>query len=184
LKSICLLVAILLAMSACTHNHLEAALKSRPAESDLKIGDSLVARRYSDIYFSAQPTDADFQALKKQGFAAVINLRQSTEKDYSETKDRAKVEALGFTYKNIPTDSSQPITDEFIAQVTSAVKASRGKGKVLVHCSSGNRVAMWLGGHFHKDHGFSKKESLELAKKLGLNKQSAIERVETYLESN
>ena len=66
--------------------------------------------------------------------------------------------------------------------MTTAVKKHRKKGKVLIHCASGNRVGVWLGGHFHKDHGFSKEESLALAKKLGLTQEQAIANVKKYLK--
>ena len=153
-----------------------------PISQDVKIGKSLVAQRYSDIYFAGQPSDADLELLKKQGFTAVINLRQAQEQAYLEKDERKKVAELGLSYENLPTNPGESITDNFIDSVTSLVKKHRGSGKILIHCSSGNRVGMWLGGHFHKDHKFSKEESLDLALKLGLKKEKAIEKVKIYLD--
>jgi protein tyrosine phosphatase (PTP) superfamily phosphohydrolase (DUF442 family) len=122
----------------------------------------------------------DFKALKQQGFEAVINLRGPSEHDESEEKKL--VTSYGMTYKNIPFSSSSVLNDEFIDEVTNAVSEQQKKGKVLVHCSSGNRVGIWAGGHFYKDHSYSKVKSLRMAKKLGAKKTESLEKVSKYLE--
>lgn len=144
------------------------------------IGKDLEAKKYSNIYFSAQPTNMDFQALKQQGFQAVINLREPSE--YDESEEKKLVKSSGMTYKNIPFSSSSVLNDEFIDEVTRVVSTQRKKGKVLVHCSSGNRVGIWAGGHFYKDHSYSKVKSLRMAKKLGAEKAESLKKVSKYVE--
>lgn len=165
-----------------SHHHNHVTGQEHPIDQNLTIGKTLNAHRYSDIYFSAQPSDADFALIKSQGFKTIVNLRMAQENEYTEVSEKALVESLGLNYEHIPADPHKPLTDEFIDKVSSAVKKHRGSGKILIHCSSGNRVGMWLGGHFHKDHKLSKEKSLNLAKKLGLTNDPVISKVKDYLK--
>lgn len=146
---------------------------------DLTIGKSLKSNRYANLYFSGQPQPGDFPDLKEQGFSTVINLRAGTE--YDEGKEEVLVENLGMTYYNIPFSGGSELDDGFIEAVTQKIMKHRGEGKVLVHCSSGNRVGIYLGGHFYKDHKYSREESVEVAKKLGLTNPGALRKLEKYL---
>ena len=56
----------------------------------------------------------------------------------------------------------------------------RSKGKTLIHCGSGNRVAAWAAIHFFRDHGYSQESSLALAKKIGLEDADLMEKVTKY----
>lgn len=150
-------------------------------ERNVSIGKDLKAHSYQNIYFSAQPKMSDFSSLREQGFTTIINLRNKNE--YKESVERKTVRNLAMNYYNIPFNKNTQLTDNYIEKVTNALKESRSNGKVLIHCSSGNRVGIWLGGHFHKDHGQSKKDSIEIAKKLGLNKSKALAKLSRYLES-
>jgi hypothetical protein len=71
-------------------------------------------------------------------------------------------------YYNIPFDSKNAMIDYYIMTVTSKVMKHKDEGKMLTPCSSKNKVALWLGAHFKKDHKFSNEKSLRLAKILGL----------------
>ncbi len=98
--------------------------------------------------------------------------------------ERKSVKALGLNYYNVPFKKDTKLTDEYMNKLTATVVKHRKEGKVLVHCSSGDRVGIWLGGHFYKDHGFDKKASVEVAKKLGLKKVSAKKLLDLYLSKN
>ncbi len=150
--------------------------------SNIHFGKNLNGYKYGDIYFSGQPSNDDFNELKEQGFSTVINLREKSE--YNEKSERDIVKSTRMKYVNIPFPKEMNLTNKMISRVTSAVMESRGEGKVLVHCSSGNRVGLWLGGHFYKDHGFSKQRSLSTAKKLGLSKKEAIDKLSIFLNNN
>ena len=171
-----LIIALSLIFVSCSHHSGEL-----PKESNVKVTKSLKGNRWGNIYFSGQPNAKSLKSLKKSGFATVINLRKKTEGRYVESWEAGVVKNQGLNYYNVPFDMSVPLSDEYITSVTSKIMKHKKEGKILVHCSSGNRVAIWLGGHFKKDHGFSNKKSLELAKELGLNKRGAENKLDAYL---
>ena len=149
------------------------------AVKKVQLTDDLSGSHFKDIYFSMQPAMNDFDALKKQGFTHVINLRDPSEHD--EQAEQDKLKTLGIHYTNIPFKSTAELSDAYIASVTQAVMAHRKEGKTLVHCSSGNRVAVWVGGHFYKDHQFSKEASVQTAETAGLTKAPAKAKLQAYL---
>ena len=70
--------------------------KKRPIEQNLK------AHRYSSIHFSGQPTDADIEQLKGQGFAAVINLRLAKEGPINTIRKRKQSRAQDWPMSIFP----------------------------------------------------------------------------------
>jgi protein tyrosine phosphatase (PTP) superfamily phosphohydrolase (DUF442 family) len=170
----------LLVFWGCSH-HDEGA-HAPQHESGITITKELTGNRWGAIYFSAQPVTSDFSVLKNNGFKTIINLRDKNEGDYKESTESSEVKRLGMNYYNIPFTMKMDMTDEYIEKVTSNVMKHRKEGKILIHCSSGNRVAIWLGGHFKKDHKFSNEKSLMLAKELGLNNSTAEEKLKAYLK--
>lgn len=146
----------------------------------VQITDTLAGSHYKDIYFSQQPEFTDFDELKKQGFAHVISLR--TPAEYDQQAEQAKLESLGIAFTNVPFASTDSLTDAHIAKVTQAVMAHRAQGKTLVHCSSGNRVALWVGGHFYKDHHVTPSQAVEAAVIAGMTKAPIEAKLNTYLE--
>jgi len=145
---------------------------------NITIGESLNANRFSNIYFSGQPKKKDLLRLKEQGFKTIINLRGP--KEYDENVERQLISEEGLSYYNIPFYADANLSDEYIQKVTQTVMKHRKDGKLLIHCSAGDRVGVWLAGHFYKDHKFSQDKSLEMAKKLGLNNPQAITKVRNY----
>jgi len=160
----------------CAHHH-----EKMPKESDIAISKSLQGHRWGNIYFSGQPDQKTLKALKRKGFKTVINLREKREGAYQEPWERKLVTTQGLNYYNLPFSMKNEMTDEYISLVTSKIKEHRKEGKILVHCSSGNRVGVWLGAHFKKDHGFSNEKSMTLAKELGLKKEKAQRKLNNYL---
>lgn len=152
------------------------------SESKVTIGKSLKASKYSNLYFAGQPAEQDYKKIKDQGFVAIINLRQKSE--YDEFLEKKRVEKLGMVYHNIPMDMSKPLDNDYVSKVTTAVVSHRKNGNVLVHCSTGNRVGIWLGAHFYKDHGYSKAEAIQQARLLGLTKSKPLVKLQEYLESH
>lgn len=171
----------LILYSSCSTHHKNSK-KRHPKESNVTIVENFQGHRWSNIYFSGQPNQKSIKSLKQEGFSAVINLRQTSESNYSEKWEKDLVMKQGLAYYHHPFNMSSELTDDYINQVTKSIVKNRKKGKVLVHCSSGNRVGVWLGAHFKKDHGFSNQESLKLAEELGLQKAAAINKLKSYLE--
>tara|TARA_Y100000385_G_C12944209_1_gene572568 strand:- start:265 stop:609 length:345 start_codon:yes stop_codon:yes gene_type:complete len=104
--------------------------------------------------------------------------------EHKEGIERSTVKKLGLHYYNVPFKKKAELTTEYMNKLTATVVKHRKEGKVLVHCSGGDRVGVWLGGHFYKDHGFDKKASIEVAKKLGLKKKEAKDKLNRYLDKN
>lgn len=149
------------------------------SSKEVTIGNSLNAHQYKNLYFSGQPGEDDFEELKKQGFTHIVNLRRETE--YDEREEQKLIKKLGMNYSHHPFPLALKITDEYVDKVTDSVMKYRKEGKTLVHCSSGNRVAIWLGAHFKKDHGQSSETAFETAEELGLEKEGAKKALEEYL---
>lgn len=143
------------------------------------IGENLNAHKFKSIFFSGQPSDADFSKLKEQGFTHVVNLRRETE--YDERSEEKLVKSLGMNYSHHPFPLDLKVDDKYVDSVTNSVVKHRQKGKTLVHCSSGNRVGIWLGAHFNRDHGDSKEEAYERAESFGLTKEGAKKALKEYL---
>lgn len=176
MKMILLFSLLSLFTGSCAHHGAEA-------KKDTQITKGLTGHNYGKIYFSAQPSEESFGELKESGFAAVINMREKKEKDYSESWERAIVKKQGLAYYNIPFSMKDKMTDSYIDSVTSKIKKHLKNGKVLVHCSSGNRVGVWIGAHFLKDHAYSKEKAMDVAKELGLNKKKAQQKLQSYLDN-
>ncbi|PIK16420.1 sulfur transferase domain-containing protein [Halobacteriovorax sp. JY17] len=175
MRRIILLIIGVFVLNACAH-------KKGKSESDIRIGENLQSNRYGTIYFSKQPDDKDWAKLKEQGFETIINLREPSEHD--EKNERKLIVKSGMTYVNIPFPKKMKLDNNYVSKVTKEVMKNKDKGKILIHCSSGNRVGIWVGAHFYKDHGFSKKESINTAKAHGLNKPEAINKLKKYFENN
>ncbi len=173
-----LLLSALFLFGCSHHDH-----DSLPKESNVEIVENLQGNRWDNIYFSGQPAHEDLKKLKAAGFSAVINLRSENEKGHDEVLESKTVESLGLKYYNIPMSMKTELSDKFLDSITSKVVENRKEGKVLIHCSSGNRVGLWLGAHLKKDHQFSDEKSLTLAKELGINRDHVEERLKSYLKT-
>ena len=106
------------------------------------------------------------EGLKTDGFKAVINLRQATEKGANIDENRARAEALGLKYIHIPFNGAAPETKTFDDFLTAV--ADKSNQPVYVHCGSANRVgAVWLAKRVLQD-GWAVEKATEEAKLIGL----------------
>lgn len=153
------------------------------AESNVQIAKNLKGHRYGNIYFSAQPSKTSIQDLKNNGFVAVINLREKQEGKYKESWEANLFKKEGLNYYHVPFSMKEDMSDEYIKKVTSKIHQHRRDGNILVHCSSGNRVAVWVGAHFLKDHEYSKTDARGMARKMGLNNKKAMAKLNAYLKA-
>jgi uncharacterized protein (TIGR01244 family) len=82
-------------------------------------------------------------ALKKDGFASVINLRMASENGANIEEGRAAAQAAGLKYIHLPFDAANPdptLVDKFLAAVSDT-----SNQPVYIHCASANRVgAVWM----------------------------------------
>ena len=106
------------------------------------------------------------EALKNDGFKAVINLRQASEAGANIEENAARAKALGLNYVHLPLNAQAPdnkIVDQFLATV-----ANKANQPVFIHCGSANRVgAMWLIKRVVQD-GWPVEQATEEAKLIGL----------------
>jgi uncharacterized protein (TIGR01244 family) len=82
-------------------------------------------------------------AIKKMGFASIINLRESSEAGAEVEKEAALAAAAGLRYFHVPFNGGSPdprAADQFLSAITSS-----GAEPAFIHCGGGNRAAtMWL----------------------------------------
>ena len=87
-------------------------------------------------------TDA-YPALKREGYAAVINLRQADEPGVNIEQAKAAASASGLKYIHVPINGRTPqaeSVDAFLAAVKDPANSP-----VYIHCATANRVgAVWL----------------------------------------
>jgi uncharacterized protein (TIGR01244 family) len=110
---------------------------------------------------------AALDALKKDGFKSVINLRVATEPGVNLEENQAKAKALGLNYVHIPFSAGSPDTkviDTFLATI-----ADKSNQPAFVHCASANRVgAVWLAKRVLQDN-YSIEKATQEAKAIGLS---------------
>ena len=141
------------------------ALATAQTEDPLE-GHSGIANYYRvrpDVATAGQPSDDAWADVRAAGFKAVLNLR--TEQEGS-LEERAKVEAAGLEYFNIPIGSDG--IHESQAELFSKILGDSANRPLLIHCASSNRVgAMWF-IHEVLDEGKDESSALEEARKAGL----------------
>jgi uncharacterized protein (TIGR01244 family) len=151
-------VLALLALAACAAEAEQKA--TRPGITNFTRVDAVVA-------CGGATETAALDGLKQDGFKAVINLRQATERGANIDENRARAEALGLKYIHIPFNGSAPENktfDDFLAAI-----ADKSNQPVFVHCASANRVgAVWLAKRVLQD-GWTTEKATEEARMIGLS---------------
>ena len=88
-------------------------------------------------------TPAAVAGIKKMGFASIINLRPSDEKDANIDAEAAAAKAAGINFIHLPLSGTMP--DPAVADRFLKIIAEPGNQPAFIHCASGNRAAaMWL----------------------------------------
>lgn len=109
---------------------------------------------------------AALQALKADGFKAIINLRTAGEPGANLEQNAARAKELGLKYISIPFSPQQPdpkAVDTFLGEI-----ANKNNQPVFVHCGSASRVgSFWLVKRVMQD-GWSVEKATEEAKLIGL----------------
>ena len=86
---------------------------------------------------------ATLDALKKDGFKAVINLRMASEPGVNLEQNQARAKELGLNYVHIPFSGGSPnpkAVDTFLGTISDT-----SNQPVFIHCASAQRVGtMWL----------------------------------------
>lgn len=126
-----------------------------------------IRRPVADIYAAGQPSAEQLCALKGEGVCTVINLRAPGEPNaFDERREAAR---LALDYVSLPVCGPEDVHAESVAQFSRELERARGKGAVLVHCASANRVGAMLALDLGLTHGASREESLGLGRAAGLD---------------
>ncbi|GAB1408770.1 hypothetical protein MASR1M8_26890 [Thermomonas brevis] len=123
------------------------------------------------VYTAAQPGAGDWMRLPALGIATVINLRPRAEAPARD--EAAEVRDAGLAYLEIPVAGAEAITAENARRLWQAIAAARGK--VLVHCSTGNRAGALLALAAHAD-GMPAAEALAVGWSAGLTRLEPVVR--------
>jgi uncharacterized protein (TIGR01244 family) len=124
-------------------------------------------KRVETTVACAGATDVEaMPAIKKLGFAAIINLRQASEAGVDIPKAQEAAKAAGLNYVHIPFNASAPdatVVERFLE----AVKQP-GNQPAFIHCGSGNRAAaLWFIKRVRVD-GWDTDRAMKEAETLGL----------------
>lgn len=134
---------------------------------------------HKTIYMAGQPDEATLNSLKGLGFDVVLNIRAADEMDFDE---QAIVEGHGLAYYNIPLLKDDQIQDASVAAIHAVIKENKGK-KILFHCSSGNRVASWLGAHLVRAMDYETEAAIAYSKQAGMTKEKMENILRDYIAS-
>jgi uncharacterized protein (TIGR01244 family) len=108
-------------------------------------------------------------ALKKMGFASIINVREATEPGADIDQEAAAAKAAGMNFVNVPFNIASPapdLVDRFITAVT-----TKENTPAYIHCAAGGRAAsLWMIKRVQVD-GWDETRALEEATALGLNER-------------
>jgi len=108
-------------------------------------------------------------ALKKMGFASIINVREASEPGADIDQEAAAAKAVGMNFVNVPFNVASPapdLVDRFIAAVT-----KKENTPAYIHCAAGGRAAsLWLIKRVQVD-GWDEARALDEATALGLNER-------------
>jgi uncharacterized protein (TIGR01244 family) len=139
------------------------------------------------ITLGDQPTAADLEKLKDEGYVGVVNLRNpgEPEQPMSPTEEGEKVRALGMEYLHYGVGAA-PLTELGVTAVSDFVdRHAQGPGKVLVHCRRGPRVAALLLLQQARANKWTAAESIAKGKAMGLDVDGGLKMmVEAYLQEH
>jgi uncharacterized protein (TIGR01244 family) len=143
-------------------------MNRRPITPNLAIGD--------------QPTEADLEALRREGYVGVVNLRNDGEPEQplSTAAEGERVRALGMDYLHYGVGGA-PLSEPGVGAVGDFLDR-HAQDKVLVHCRKGGRAEALVLLHRAKAEGWSPAEALAKGEQMGLKVEGGLRQmVETYL---
>jgi uncharacterized protein (TIGR01244 family) len=136
------------------------------------------------ISIGDQPTDADLEGLRREGYVGVVNLRHDGEPEQplSTAAEGEVVQKLGMAYLRYPVGGA-PLTAEGVQSVCDFID-QHAAGKVMVHCRKGGRAAALVLLQQARLHGWSPAEVHAKGKAMGLEVEGGLKTlVEQYLAS-
>lgn len=136
------------------------------------------------IVIGDQPTEADLQALKDEGYVGVINLRNDGEPEQplGTAAEGEKARALGLDYLHYGVGAA-PLSVEGVSSVCQFLD-DHADGKTLVHCRKGGRAAALVLLYKADAENWSPEEAVDKGNALGLGVEGGLRNmVETFLKN-
>lgn len=130
-------------------------------------------------WLASQPSAADLELAKAEGFRTIVNLRPASE--HPEFDEEAFVEALGLRYVSIPVAGATGLTDDAIDRAREAL--NEADRPLLMHCSSANRVGAAYLAWRVLDGGVSLEDALAEAKTIGMRSPELEASARAYIEA-
>jgi len=137
------------------------------------------------ITIADQPSAEDLARLKKEGYVAVVNLRNDGEPEQpmSVADEGKEVAAQGMAYHHY-TVEQPPLTESGVTGTADFIDRESANGKVLVHCRKGSRAAALVLLQQARAHGWKPDEVLAKGRAVGLELPPPLQaKVEQYLKS-
>jgi uncharacterized protein (TIGR01244 family) len=129
-----------------------------------------------------QPTAADLEELKREGYAGVVNVRQDGEPDQplSPAEEGRLVRASGMDYLHSGVGGA-PLSEAGVGAVCDFLDR-HAADKVLVHCRRGPRAAALVLLHRARAEGWPPEEVVARGARIGLKVEGGLRQmVEAYL---
>jgi uncharacterized protein (TIGR01244 family) len=170
-----LLAALLLLAACATPEEEDAPFTGQPLADGNLAGVASVVEVGPRVLLAGQPTPEGLQNAKHAGVTLVINLRPESELAFNE---RQMVESLGMEYVNIPVTPQtldDARVDAFLAQLGDLRLRPGSADRVLVHCSSGNRVAALWAMYEIAEGGLPPEEAVARARRAGLKSAELVQ---------
>ncbi len=141
----------------------------------------------SAITLGDQPTEADLERLRRDGYVGVVNLRNAGEPEQplSPNEEGEEVRELGMEYLHYGVGSA-PLSEQGVTAVCDFVdRLAVGTGKVLVHCRKGGRAMALALIQQARARGWKADEAIARGKEMGLDVNGGLRTlVETYLQQH
>ncbi len=139
------------------------------------------------ITLGDQPTEADLEKLKGEGYVGIVNLRNpgEPEQPMSPTDEGEKVRALGMEYLHYGVGAA-PLSEQGVTAVSDFLdRHAQEPGKVLVHCRRGPRVAALVLLQQARANKWTPAEAIAKGKAMGLEVEGGLRMmVEAYLQEH
>jgi uncharacterized protein (TIGR01244 family) len=140
-------IAILIAVTASAYGGSAVA---QQVTKETVPGIRNLARLETTVACAGAITADAVPAIKKMGFASIVNLRVATEEGAEVEQEEAAAKAAGLRYFHVPFDGSPD--PEAAARFLDAI-TTPGAEPAFIHCAGGNRAAtMWLIKRIAVDH--------------------------------
>jgi uncharacterized protein (TIGR01244 family) len=169
------LAALLLLLSCASTPDEDAPLAGQPVERSPLPGFEAIVSVGPRVLLASQPTPEGLVNARDKGVTLVINARPDAEMSFDE---RAVVQGLGLDYVSIPV-TLETLGDEQVSAFIQRIRDLRAlegeADRVLVHDSSGNRVAALWAMYEIEDGQVPPEQAVARARKAGLKSPELVQ---------